>query len=344
MQLQRYYKILILLIIIQTILFSCKKHGKYYVNVKDIDVEVNIKRFDEEVYKLKKDNFNNEFTELHKKYPDVFEVFIERIARAGSVNDSLYFQRMENFIFDKYSQELYQDVHKMYDDISWLEDDVTEAFKHIKYYFPKDTLPEVYSLVSNFGFGTGTFENMMFISLDLFLGSDYKYYPSLFPNYRIKYLNKNYIVSEFLKAYFTNKFPEEQQRADNLLSTMIYAGKKMFFLDLMLTDVADSIKIRYSKEEIKWCKKNEGELWKQLVENDVLYETNSRKIMKYIDDGPFTNAYGIPQDSPARLGQWIGWQIVKNYVKNNDESSLIKIFYESDSQKILSLSKYKPKF
>jgi hypothetical protein len=43
------------------------------------------------------------------------------------------------------------------------------------------------------------------------------------------------------------------------------------------------------------------------------------------------------------LGRWIGWQIVRSYMKKNKETSLSELFSFSDSQQILSESGYKPK-
>ena len=39
---------------------------------------------------------------------------------------------------------------------------------------------------------------------------------------------------------------------------------------------------------------------------------------------------------------WVGWQIIKSYVKNNDKVSLSELMREQDAQKILAKSKYRP--
>ena len=41
-------------------------------------------------------------------------------------------------------------------------------------------------------------------------------------------------------------------------------------------------------------------------------------------------------------GRWMGWQIVRNYMRNTDELDLKGLFEEKDAQKILKISKYKP--
>ena len=59
-----------------------------------------------------------------------------------------------------------------------------------------------------------------------------------------------------------------------------------------------------------------------------------------MQDGPFTK--GFDADAPARLGEWVGWQIVSAYMEKNKEVSLKELLQINDSQKILNQSGYKP--
>ena len=59
-----------------------------------------------------------------------------------------------------------------------------------------------------------------------------------------------------------------------------------------------------------------------------------------MNDGPFTAE--ITQDSPGRLGLWVGWRIVESYMRNNKGVTLHELINENDAQKILEQSFYKP--
>ena len=63
-------------------------------------------------------------------------------------------------------------------------------------------------------------------------------------------------------------------------------------------------------------------------------------IGKFMNDGPFTSVFS--KTSPARTGWFVGWRIVSLYMARNNVS-MQELFRENDSQKILKLSKYKPK-
>ena len=62
--------------------------------------------------------------------------------------------------------------------------------------------------------------------------------------------------------------------------------------------------------------------------------------MKYTSDGPFTSAFS--KESAPRIGYWMGWQIIKQYMKNNPDVTLEQLMNETDAEKILKMAKYKP--
>ena len=65
-------------------------------------------------------------------------------------------------------------------------------------------------------------------------------------------------------------------------------------------------------------------------------------IPRFISPAPFSKFYlEIDNESPGRVGAWIGWQIVRSYMKNN-EVSLPQLLHTS-AKEIFEKSKYKPK-
>jgi hypothetical protein len=342
MQLRIYNKIIIFLFI-SLLFFACKPKSKYDIKLDHIDLNLEVNRFDQELAALDEQNYETKIIEISKKYPLIFEVFVEQIARAGRLEDSLFLDRLRPIFFDKYTQELYKKCEDVFRDFNTVEDELEYAYKHLLHYYPEFTIPEVYSIISNFGVAAASFENSIMFSLEYYLGDAFPAYDGLFPHYKYKHFKKDYLIADIMKVQFGALYPEEEYAGNNLLSKMIYEGKKLFFLELMIPQKHDSIRIGYGKDELKWCAKNEGKIWNQFLESKMLYETQTLQISKYLDDGPFTNAIGFPQDSPPRLGQWIGWQIVRNYIERNAISDFQMLFEEKDAQKILMQSAYKPK-
>ena len=63
-------------------------------------------------------------------------------------------------------------------------------------------------------------------------------------------------------------------------------------------------------------------------------------ILRFINDSP--NTTGFPVESPGRSGVWIGWQIVRQYMKKHKEISLTELMNDTDYQQILNSSGYFP--
>jgi hypothetical protein len=59
-----------------------------------------------------------------------------------------------------------------------------------------------------------------------------------------------------------------------------------------------------------------------------------------MNDAPFTAT--ISQESPGRLGTWVGWQIIKSYMDENTDVSLQQLMKTTDYQLILNKSGYQP--
>ena len=76
------------------------------------------------------------------------------------------------------------------------------------------------------------------------------------------------------------------------------------------------------------------------MEKRDLFKTESTVRASYLNEGPFTAE--ISQESPGRLGVWIGWQIVDSYMRNNEQVTIQELMSEGDAQKILEQSFYKP--
>jgi uncharacterized protein YjaZ len=127
---------------------------------------------------------------------------------------------------------------------------------------------------------------------------------------------------------------------NNLLGQMIDAGKRAYFVDAMIPGCADRFKIGYSQPQYDWIVKNEQHVWAAIIENRMLYTSDGQLIRAFMADGPFTAEFS--HEAPARLGEWIGWQIVRHYMASNGGVSLPALLAETDAQKILTLSKYKP--
>jgi len=117
---------------------------------------------------------------------------------------------------------------------------------------------------------------------------------------------------------------------------------KLYLLDLYLPLTTDPIKMGYSKDKLDWALSNEEEVWRYFIENKLLYNTDTKLNQRFLNDAPFSKFY-LTEDrnSPGRIGQWIGWQIVASFMENNDVS--LENLVSTRAEEIFKKSKYKPR-
>ncbi|HKI89247.1 MAG TPA: hypothetical protein VKA38_09485 [Draconibacterium sp.] len=322
------------------VLLACN-HNRLKVDISGINKNIKIVHFDKELFDLHQKDTLSELFELHKKYPDFFDLFTYKVIRVGGVDDEQFPYLMTRFLTDTMIVSVKNLVDKEFSDFDPISKQINKAFKYYQYHFPEKELPAIYTCISGFNQSVFTAENIIGISLDKYLGSDCNYYRllSTIPQYKILNMHKEKIVSDVAYAWGITEFARTN-KATNLLGNMIHEGKLMYFVDALLPEMEDSLKIGYTGKQLEWCKKNEPQMWLTLVEKKMLYSNKRMDIIRYINDAPYTN--GFPLESPGRTGIWIGWQIVRQYMKKHPEVTLPQLMQNSDYQGILNDSGYFP--
>jgi hypothetical protein len=321
-------------------LTACK-HDKLDIDVSDVKVpEVKFMRFEKDLFSITPQNLNVKKQELEKKYGSFYYMFANSIKGRGNPNDT---NSLLEFVGNKDMYDAYKETQKSISDadITELETGLTECLKRIKYHFPNHKLPKHFTTcMSGFDFNFAYPDSVMGVSLDMYLGRTNMFYKMLqWPNYQVRLLNKEYMLPDMVRGWMLSEF-DTNDSINNLLNNMILFGKVYYACDAILPDVADSIKIGYSKNQITYCKEFEKNLWGYLAAENRLYDNNLKVVIELTNDGPYTAA--ISKECPPRIAMWVGWQIVKSYMKNNESVTLEQLMKEKDAQKILSKSKYRP--
>ncbi len=303
--------------------------------VAEMPVKLTVVRFDKELFST------NDFAVLQKKYPSFFKLYCERILQTG---DKAHLEEPEkllaDFVQNKSIKGLYDTVQKSFSDFSFYENELKQAFQYHQYYFPKAATPKVYTFISEFGYGCITADSMLGIGLDMFLGEQYPYYVSLqFPNFIIKKCTPKYLVPSAMKAWGQSLIPEDNSK-NKLIDKMVESGKVLYYMDKVLPHFADSIKIGYTQQQMVWCEMNEFKIWEYFIKHNLLYASDVFEVGHYIGDAPVTP--GMPPDAPGNIGAWVGWQIVQHYMQSHSSVTMPQLMNETDGQKILQESKYKP--
>lgn len=312
------------ILLIGLVLLSCNDDSKIEQDIAKIEVDFNVERFDTAFLEAKP----KDLAQLKGTYPFLF---------SKHVPDSIWIHRIN----DTLQHELLTEVQQKFPDFKTSKEELTRLFQHLKYYDKTFSLPRVITLTNDVAYRDKTIVNdsLVLIALDNYLGADHEFYQNI-PMYIAANMQKHQIVADVADGY-ANKYLFQSNRK-TLLDEMIYFGKSLYFKDVMIPFKTDAEKIGYSEAQIKWAEANESQIWSYFIEKELLYSTDPKLPNRFIADAPFSKFYlELDNDSPGRLGQYLGWQIVKAYAETTGED-FIKIM-QTEPEEIFRKSKFKPR-
>ncbi len=335
---------IMLFLVLLLLLFSCN-HSANKVDIDSIDLEIKIKRLEKELFELPVDSVTYSITYLENKFGHFYELF-NYVINIGETNSPYYAGYIKNFISDRTNREVFQDVIREFPDIDMLEKALTEAFKHYKYYFSEKTIPDIYTFISGFNASVIIDTNILAIGLDRYLGTECEYYIQLgLPEYKRINMYKEKIVTDCMFAWVSTEwyFNEEGSRelVNNVLNNIIHEGKLIYLVKSLVPQEDISIIMGFSADQIKFCRRNEKQMWTYLIEHKLLFSSDRMTVNKLIGEAPFTSYF--PSDSPGRAAVWIGYRVVEQYMRKNPGLTLIDLMENNDYQLILEGSGYNPR-
>lgn len=317
-------KKLSIVLIVFVVFLSCKDENQLEKQIAQINVDVKIERFDLAFAKAD----SNDLPNLKRAFPFLFSKHTPDSVWIEQINDTL-------------QQELSFEVEKKFSNFKTIDDGIRQLFQHLKYYDDTFSEPRVVTVTSFVDYRNKTFvsDTVDIIALDTYLGSKHKFYGDI-PNYITQNMNPSNIVTNLADDYADRYIFQSQRKT--LLDEMVYFGKKLYFKDKVIPFKTDAEKIEYSPEQLEWAMANENQIWSYFIERELLYSTDNSLPGRFIANAPFTKFYlELDNESPGRLGQYIGWQIVRAYMANNDVPFMDML--EKDAVEIFNKSRYKPR-
>jgi len=308
--------------LVLSILVSCT--SKLEKEIQSIPMDFELHRFDKKFATA----HIEDLAELKEAYPIFFNPSIEDEFWIEKIQDTLQIE-LETEVLDVFPKD--EDLYNP----------LKNVFQHIKYYFPHFDAPVVYTSTTDVAYEYKVIlagEDMV-IGLDNYLGKDHYFYEGI-QRYFTQNMHPARIpidVSVEIARHFVAPIQDR-----TFLSEILYYGKLLYMAELWNPRASDALIIGYTDEQWQWAIENEEDIWRYFIEKEILYSTDSNLKQRFIDDGPFSKFYlEIDNESPGRIGMYIGWKIVSSYMKHNkvsfDELAIL------DADLIFKNSKYKPR-
>ncbi len=312
-------------------------------DVSNISVDIQLKRFERDLFRFKADSSAFYLDLYRKKYGEFFKLFNTQIMTFGPSEAPEYPGRVKEFLSFWNNENLPRILEKEFSDFQQKQlPDLEQAFRYYKYYFPQKPIPDIYTFFASFGYSIVALDSVICIGLDKYLGKKYDtfYTKSGYSNYQKRRMTREMLPTDVMRSAIESEFPYNSEEQNDLLHHMLYEGKIQYALKKVLPHTADSLLWRYTHAQMQWAGKHEDKVWNYIAEHKLLFSTEQREIRKFIADGPYTSLFS--NNSAPRIGAYIGYKIIQKYMKNKPELPLEQLMQNQDAVQILSEAKYNP--
>ena len=296
-------------------------------------------RFEKLVFTIPPASLSDSIHVNHNNLVSFFRIFNEEVIRIGPDSLPEYAGQLERFTGDSLIRHVYSEVDKSAGLYQESCRDIDEALGRWGTLTGKKVPVYLITFISGFNQSFITLPECLGIGVDNYLGSGSPFYQGLgIPAYIRKHMNPENLAADAVRAWLYSEIPGPA--ADGgFLERMIYEGKIYYLASKLLPKTSDERLFHYSKEQLGWCRAQENAMWKYLAEQKILFSTDRLTIRKFIEEAPFTRDFG--NESPGRVGVWVGYRIVSSYVKATG-INLRDLIGKTGAKEILSGSKYHP--
>ena len=243
---------------------------------------------------------------------------------------------------DTLQTRLRAEVAERFADFGPYSRDLELLFKHVRYYFPDAPVPRVVLLTNDVDYANRVVlaDTLLLLSLDNYLGPGHPFYANI-DRYIARGLDSGLLVSDVASAVASQLVPPPADRS--FIARMVYYGKILYLKDRLLPLEPDGGLIGYTGEEIAWARENENQIWRYFVERELLYSTDRELGPRFLDPAPFSKfrLELIDNESPARIGRYLGWQIVRAFMESHPEVELHQML-ALPGDRLFRDSAYKP--
>lgn len=329
------------LVLISALVLGACSDSRWKADTDSISYDGTIHRLDEAVFNSGKPIPADSLVALRGEYGDFLDAYLVDIMRVGPADNPMTAELFNRFLTDPTWQQLQKVIEEKHPNMNSESDRLETAFKRFGWFFGESRLPKLIAYNSGFNVGIYPTDQYLGMGLEWYSGGDLKILnrlpPDLFPQYKRDKMAPRFLVPNALKGWLMVRF-SEAQNGEDLLARMVFAGKILYTAKVLLGNEKDADLLNYSPQQMEWCHNQEYQIWKYILENDLLFSNESKKVEKMMTDGPFTP--GMPQESPGGVGNWIGFQMVSNYMDNHKDTTLPQLM-ELENDRVF-LNDYKP--
>lgn len=304
-------------------IISCTDNPKVNPEIANLPIDFSVRRFDLALAQ----SSPSDIAQLKNEYPYFFSKKYDDAYWAAKIKDTL-------------QKEIEQEVAKAFPEIDEPALELELLFKHIKYYFPETNVPETIMVATDVDYRNKVIltDSLLFVSLSTYLGKDHYFYQRI-ARFHTKDFRKEQIAVDVAHAFAKTKVPPPQSA--QFMSHLIYEGKILYLMEQLLSNTPTHEVLSFNADQLAFARENEVNIWEYFVRKELLFSTDRKLLSRFIDPAPFSKFYlDFDNETPGRIGRYIGHQIVSSYMVHNEQS--INTMLLKDAETIFNNAKYKP--
>ena len=278
---------------------------------------------------------------LFERYPEFSQLYFSRIINNIERPESNRQRIFRTYATSPLIIDLQDSITHRFSDLQHQEALFADGIARLQHLLPGLKTPTVFVAITGFNTAAAVLsDTALILSPEMYFGAGNKYYDTqTWPLFIQRVMNRDNMAANLLKSYIRfNLLP--QAEPTDLLGHMVMQGKEAWLMEQILPTGMDSLAYDYTPAQLAFCHENEKEIWSYFMREKLIYETNMRKIVKFVNPSP--DAPGMPEGAPGRIAAFTGARIIAAYLRRNPQASLQQLLAETDARKILDQSRYKP--
>jgi hypothetical protein len=301
-----------------TTIISCK-NDLLDVDSSNTSIDIEYINLDSILVNSHSDNLIKQHHLLQNKISDIYSYQLGYCLQIGKISDTAFVTSISQFTSDPGIKKIENSIQEKFKNLTTIKSNIKTGFQNLKYHFPKGKIPEkiifMNSLFQSNAFST---ETEIGIGLERYLGTETDVIKEL-PNEPFYQWIKDgfdpkYIERDALCSWIMTHYVEDVE--GTLAENIIRWGKIIYLTEAAFPNLEENVIMRYSKEDYQWALENESTFWKYLINEKMLFKSNDLDKANLLNDAPFT--IGLSEKSPDRFAQFLGWQMVRNFMSKNE--------------------------
>ena len=281
--------------------------------------EIEVVNIDEKLCVFETKHITNSHLQLINELGDIY--LNELSFNLRIPNDSIKPEDIKLFYQSDFLKELEKEKSLILNDALNQIEKSKIGFQYLTFYFPQLILPQKIGLMNTLFSGVTSNDSILIISTENYLNPTFQIIPKEINQWQKKRMNIKYMSRDILQFWIQAKVINSIE--GNIAENLIQAGKILYLLKACFPNEDDTFILRYPDEDYNWAIENETMFWEYLVREEILFKNSQRDLINFFNEGPYT--IGLSEESPDRMGQFLGYQMVLSFMKKNSDISLEKL-------------------